>query len=159
MEELHIAIYILCDDFLNIIQLKDDPQCTMTNAEIVAFTIISAKLTAGNHKNARWILKKLGYFPNILSESRLSRRIRNIPWNVWHAIFKILAFIFEKKMTLMNMQWIVFLLIPVQKAGLIKDGFFWIKIHRFFCFQKTILLRIESAYDRNNLRRTSRDAL
>ena len=95
MEEVHIAIYILCDDFLKILNMKDDPQCTMTNAEVVAFTIISAKLSCGNHKNSRWILKKLRYFPNILSESRLNRRIHNIPWSVWLAIFKILSFIFE----------------------------------------------------------------
>ena len=97
MEETHIAIYIICDDLIKTLKLIDNPQCVMTTSEVMAFTIISANLSAGNHKKGRWILKHVRYFPKILSESRLNRRIHGIPWSVWLIIFKILSFIFIRK--------------------------------------------------------------
>ncbi|ADI38218.1 putative transposase [Waddlia chondrophila WSU 86-1044] len=41
----------------------------------------------------RYMFKKLGLFPNILSNSRLNRRIHKIPSNCWDAIFRFLSFL------------------------------------------------------------------
>jgi hypothetical protein len=35
----------------------------------------------------------VGLFPDILSNSRLNRRIHNICWNCWYAIFRFLSLI------------------------------------------------------------------
>jgi hypothetical protein len=42
---------------------------------------------------ARYLCKKLRLFPNILSNSRLNRRIHKIAWTYWHAIFRFLSFL------------------------------------------------------------------
>jgi len=94
METRHITIYVICEDLLKIIGIKDDPQSRMTYAEIMAFSIIASQLTNGNHKKARWICKRLGYFPNILSVSRLNRKLRKLPLIVWNLVFRILSKIF-----------------------------------------------------------------
>jgi Transposase DDE domain len=48
-------------------------------------------------QSTRWICKKLNYFPRILSESRINRRIHRIPWDVWFAIFQCLSTIFTER--------------------------------------------------------------
>jgi hypothetical protein len=68
----------------------------MSNAEIITFAIVAAKFFAGNYKMARYMCQKSKLFPKILSNSRLNRRIHNIPWDCWHAIFRLLSLIAKK---------------------------------------------------------------
>jgi len=91
------AIYVICDDILKILNIADNEQSIMSNAEVMAFSIIAAKLFGGNHKQSRWICKRLNYFPSILSESRISRRIHKLPWFAWMAIFRLLSLVFTEK--------------------------------------------------------------
>jgi Transposase DDE domain len=65
----------------------------MSNAEVITFAIVTAKFFSGNYRFARYFCKKLGLFPEILSNSRLNRRVRNIPWDYWNAIFRFLSFL------------------------------------------------------------------
>jgi hypothetical protein len=68
----------------------------MSNAEVMTFAIIAAKYFSSNFKMNRYFCKKLHLFPRILSNSRLNRRIHQISWSCWNAIFRILALIFKK---------------------------------------------------------------
>ena len=70
-----ILIYCICDDFLSAFGLNDDKQCRMTSAEILTVAIVSALFFNGNFARTRLILKHDGYIPNMLSESRLNRRL------------------------------------------------------------------------------------
>jgi hypothetical protein len=96
METYAITVYIISEKVLNILGIKDDLQSQMSNAEIVTFSLIAVKFFSGNYKMAQYICKKLRLFKNILSHSRLNRRIHHIPLICWHAIFRFLALIFKQ---------------------------------------------------------------
>lgn len=91
MDHAAVSIYVVCDEVLTLLGVEDDPQSRMSNAEVAAFTILASQEFAGNHRRARWMCRRLGYFPRILSPSRLNRRIHQLPWQVWTALFRILA--------------------------------------------------------------------
>lgn len=95
MEKIRaIIVYVVCEDVLKGLGFVDDPQAVMSHAEVVTFCILAAKLHSGNHTLSRWSCQKAGYFPEILSRSRLNRRCRQIPMFVWLAIFRTLSLIF-----------------------------------------------------------------
>jgi hypothetical protein len=87
MEMYATIVYVISEEVLRILELEDDSQSKMTNAEVIPFAILTAKFFSGNYKMARYLCKKLGLFPDILSNSRINRRIHNIAWTYWHAIF------------------------------------------------------------------------
>jgi hypothetical protein len=93
MEMYATIVYVISEDVLRILRVEDDPQTKMSNAEVITFAILTAKFFSGNYKMARYLCKKLGLFPDILSSSRLNRRIHNIAWAYWHAIFRFLSFL------------------------------------------------------------------
>lgn len=93
MEMYATIVYVITDEVLRILKVNDDPQSRMSNAEVIAFAIVAAKFFSGNYKFARYFCKRLKLFPNILSNSRMNRRIRNISWSHWNAIFRFLAFL------------------------------------------------------------------
>ena len=86
-----LIVYVVSDEVLRILGVEDDPQSNMSNAEVVAFAILSARFFSGNFKVARFVCYQLKLFPNIVSNSRLNRRIHNIAWNCWYAVFRLLA--------------------------------------------------------------------
>lgn len=53
---------------------KDDPQCQMTDAEIMTTAIVAALDYGGNLEKARKTLRKEGYIPDMLGKSRFNRR-------------------------------------------------------------------------------------
>ena len=91
-----ICIYCICHDFLSAFGLKNDEQCRMNSAEVMTVAIISALFFSGNIARTRLILKHDGYIPNMLSESRLNRRLHEIDLSVWQAIFHAISKIFNK---------------------------------------------------------------
>ena len=99
MEQESIVIYFVCDELLKAIQVYDDPQSKMSNAEVMTFTIIAAKWFYSNHRQARAVCRSFKYFPNLLSTSRLNRRIHRIPWIAWSAVFQFLAILFKDRNT------------------------------------------------------------
>lgn len=93
MEMYATIVYVISDEVLRTLKVVDDPQSRMSNSEVITFAIITAKFFSGNYKMARFLCKKLGLFPKILSSSRLNRRLHNISWKHWYAIFRFLSFI------------------------------------------------------------------
>ena len=91
-----ILIYCLCDDFLSALGTNDDKQCRMTSAEILTLAIVSALFFHGNFARTRLILKNDGYMPNVLSVSRLNRRLHEIDISVWQSIFHAIREVFHK---------------------------------------------------------------
>ena len=96
METYVITVFVICEEVLRMLQIKDDQQTLMSNAEVMTFAIVAAKYFSSNYKTARYFCKKLRLFSRILSNSRMNRRIHKIPWICWNAIFRLLAFIFKQ---------------------------------------------------------------
>ena len=96
MEMYATVVYVIADEVLRILKVNDDPQSKMSNAEIITFAIFSAKFFSGNFRMGRYMCKRLGLFPHLLSNSRINRRIHKIPWNCWDAVFRFLSFLAVK---------------------------------------------------------------
>ncbi len=90
MELKIIFIYCICDDVLNLLSIKDNSQSQMRTAEIMTVGVVAALFHGGNIQAARRFLKLCNYIPNVLSHSRLHRRLIAIPPDVWETIFAIL---------------------------------------------------------------------
>ena len=69
----------------------------MNTAEVMTVAIVSALFLGGNFSRARLMLKSHGYISNMLSESRLNRRMHEIDISVWQRIFLIIAQTFQEK--------------------------------------------------------------
>ena len=91
MSEEIIFIYCICDDLLNSLGINDDPQCRMSSAEIMTVAIIAALFFGGNFSRSRLMLKSHKYMQNMLSESRLNRRMHEIDISIWQIIFSTIA--------------------------------------------------------------------
>lgn len=94
MEDYATVVYVISDDLLRKLKVKDDPQARMSNAEVITFAVLTGNYFYGNFKRANFICKQLKLFKNILSNSRLNRRIHAIPQCVWMSISRLLALIF-----------------------------------------------------------------
>ena len=57
---------------------KDDPQCQMSDAEVLTTALVAGLHFAGNLERARQCLKAPRYIPDLLSTSRLNRRLHAI---------------------------------------------------------------------------------
>lgn len=97
MELYAITVYVISSEILKMLKIDDDVQAHMSNAEVVTFTVIASRYFSSNFKMARYMCGKLHLFPNMLSNSRLNRRIHQIPWVCWNAIFRFLALIFKQE--------------------------------------------------------------
>jgi Transposase DDE domain len=89
METKIIFLYCLVDSILKALQLKDDSQSKMTQAEIITFAMISALFYQGNYKVTRQVMGICRYFPTILSHSRIVRRIHQVHPTIWTIIFAV----------------------------------------------------------------------
>lgn len=78
MDEKIIATYCLCDDLLHALHHQEDPQCQMSDAEVLTTAFTAAFFFRGNLESARWMLKQHAYIPQMLSKSRLSRRLHRL---------------------------------------------------------------------------------
>jgi hypothetical protein len=67
MDEKIIATYCLCDDLLQAMDHRADPQCKMSDAEVMT----AALFFRGTLESARMMLKQHGYIPQMLSKSHL----------------------------------------------------------------------------------------
>jgi hypothetical protein len=74
MDTRIVAVYCLCDDMLKALHHRDDPQCLMTDAEVMTTAIVAALDYGGNLEKARRMLQREGYIPNMLGKSRFNRR-------------------------------------------------------------------------------------
>jgi hypothetical protein len=78
MDTQIIAIFCLCDDMLKALHHREDPQCQMTDAEVMTTAILAALRFGGNFEQARHMLQAEGYVPQMLSKSRFNRRLHRI---------------------------------------------------------------------------------
>lgn len=96
MEIYATSVYVVSAEILKVLEVQDDPQAKMENAEVMTFAVVAAKFFHSNYVKARYFCRRLGLFPTILSNSRLNRRLHKIPWICWHALFRFLALLFKE---------------------------------------------------------------
>ncbi|MCP4347495.1 MAG: hypothetical protein GY795_18475 [Desulfobacterales bacterium] len=97
MQEEIITYYVLCHELLTALDIKEDCQVRMNNAEVMVVVLTAARFSGGNFRMAAYCLKDRGCIPGMLSESRLNRRIHAVDDCVWEALFFILATTFKER--------------------------------------------------------------
>ena len=85
-----IIIYCICDDYLEAIHHWEDPQCLMSDAEVMTTALTAVLYFGGNFALARRFLNGPRYIPSMLSKSRFSRRLHRIKGH-FLAVFGLLA--------------------------------------------------------------------
>lgn len=90
-------IYCICFDLTQALGIQDDFQCKMNTAEVMTVAIVGALFFGGNFSQARLMLKSHQYISNMLSESRLNRRMHEIDISTWQRIFQIIARTFQEQ--------------------------------------------------------------
>lgn len=91
MENQIVAIYCLTDDMLRALNHREDPQCRMSDAEVITTAVTATRFFGGNFENARSLLCSPAYIPDMLSKSRFSRRLHRIK----DLFFRIFVFFSE----------------------------------------------------------------
>lgn len=86
METKAIIAYVICDDTIKDLKIKQDIQSRMNDAEVMVTGIIGAIEYSGNLEKASRSLKAGGYIPNMLSRSQLNRRLHKIENDVWNSV-------------------------------------------------------------------------
>ena len=86
-----VSIYCLCDDFLRAWGHTDAPQAKMTTAQVMTVALVAVTLFDGNHEKSRCFLSEQGYIHKMLSKGNFSRRLHQVPEEVWQAFFALLA--------------------------------------------------------------------
>jgi IS5 family transposase len=97
MDEQIIFIYCICCDLTEALGIQDDFQCKMNSAEVMTVAIVAALFFGGNFSQARRLLKSYKYIHNMLSESRLNRRMHEIDISIWQSIFEAITRIFHEQ--------------------------------------------------------------
>jgi Transposase DDE domain len=78
MDTQIIVVFCLCADMLKSLHHYEDPQCQMSDAEVMTTAIIAMLYCRGNFRLASQYLCEHRYIPNMLSRSRLNRRLHRI---------------------------------------------------------------------------------
>jgi hypothetical protein len=73
----------------------EDPQCQMTDAEVMTTAIAAALYFCYNFEHARKYLKKQGYIPKLLGKSRFNRRLHRIQ-PLFLSLFQLLGDIWKE---------------------------------------------------------------
>lgn len=97
MDDTIITIYCLCDEFLKTTGHGDDPQALVSTAEVMTISLVGATFFCGNIEKSRSFLSEYGYIPQMISKSRLNRRLHAIEPSVWEALFALLAKVFKER--------------------------------------------------------------
>ena len=96
--ELEITTYYcLCEELLTALNIKENSQVKTNNAEVMTVLLTAACFFHGNIRNALIFLKEHGYTPDMISESRLDRRLHAIDDFVWLSLFFILSKTFKDR--------------------------------------------------------------
>lgn len=85
-----IFVYCLCDDLLKSLRHWEDPQCLVSDAEILTSALVAALYFGGNFQLADTFLHDHGYWPRRLSPSRFVRRLHRCA-DLWRPLFHQLA--------------------------------------------------------------------
>ena len=89
------TIYCLTDDFLKAKRHHEDPQCTVSDAEVITVALTAARFFSGNFEHAWDLLTEHAYIPKRLSRSQFNRRLHRVTH--WlEALFEYLASIWKQ---------------------------------------------------------------
>jgi hypothetical protein len=69
------ALYCITADLLKVAGHKDDVRCELTDAEVITTALIAALYFGGNIERHRSFMRSTGLMPQMLSKSRLTRRL------------------------------------------------------------------------------------
>ena len=90
MDAQIVAVYCLCADMLSALHHRNDPQCHLTDAEIMTIALVAALFFGGNYTVACAFLHQHHYMPRMLSASRYSRRLHRIK-DLFLTLFAVLS--------------------------------------------------------------------
>ena len=90
MDTQIVAIFCLCDDMLKSFHHYEDPQCQMSDAEVMTTALVASLYFGGNYTHARHMLHQQGYVPKMLGKSRFSRRLHRLK-HFFVTVFNLLA--------------------------------------------------------------------
>ena len=96
MKDEIITIYCLCEDLLKAMDIHEDPQVRMSNAEVMTTALTASLFFSGNYERSREFLSEHGYVAHMLSKSRFNRRLLSIPETVWMALSNLLAELYKQ---------------------------------------------------------------
>ena len=86
-----ITLYCLCDDFLKARNHRDAPHARMTTAEVLTVAFVASAFFHNNQETSRVFLQTHGYIPQMLSKSRLNRRLHALPDSLWQDLWVALT--------------------------------------------------------------------
>jgi Transposase DDE domain len=78
MDEKILAIYCLCANILQALGHTEEPQQKMSDAEVITPALVAMLCFRGNVEAARALLCAPWYMPDMLSRSRLNRRLHRL---------------------------------------------------------------------------------
>ena len=78
MDTQIVAIYTICSDLLRHLRHYEDPQCQLSDAEVMTIALVATLYFKGNFAMARLLLKSKHYMPTVLSKSQFSRRLHRV---------------------------------------------------------------------------------
>ena len=90
MDEQITAVFTITSDLLRAMKHDENPQCVMSDAEVMTTAIVATLYFGGNFELPRALLKQKQYIPRILSRSRFNRRLHRIKAK-FLALFALLA--------------------------------------------------------------------
>jgi len=90
MDDKILAMYCLCADILDAIGHVEDPQQRMSDAEVITTGLVAMLFFRGNFEAARTLLSTSRYIPQMLSRSRLNRRLHRLQ-NLFLTVFELLG--------------------------------------------------------------------
>src|SRR5690625_3365966 len=74
-EETVIRIFCLIDDSQKAMNHREDIRCRMSDSEVITTGVISGLFFGGHTEHGRQFMQSAGYIPDMLSKSRLCRRL------------------------------------------------------------------------------------
>ncbi len=78
MDDHSVTVYCLCADMLMALRHRNDPQCHLTDAEVMTIALVAALFFGGNYAVTCAFLYEQGYLRHLRSRSRFSRRVHRI---------------------------------------------------------------------------------
>ncbi|MCI5158309.1 MAG: IS982 family transposase, partial [Candidatus Electrothrix sp. AUS1_2] len=98
--ELQITtFYVLCCELLSALNICEAPQTKMNNAEVMTVVLTAARFFGGNFRTSAQFPEEHGYIPDMLSESRLNRRIHALDADIWETLFLVISEAFKNRNT------------------------------------------------------------
>lgn len=73
-----VALYCIVDDLLKALNHPEDSRRRIVDAEVITTALVAARFFGGNHQHSRDYLDEHGLIPQMLSPSRLNRRLHHV---------------------------------------------------------------------------------